>query len=356
MRILYGANSQGQGHLSKAAVLIPLLEARGHDVRLITSGPPPAAGYRFRWSRHLTGLPYVVENGQTEYGRTVRLWIRTLPQFWQSLQRVRKLVQSFQPDLIISDFEPLTASPLIAPTCEVICISRQVALSDRHIPLPETALLERKLTRSAIRLFTCGADRLYGYHYQPASYRCVPPVLRPEIRTARPVDGEHLLVYCHFEDATRLIDWATSRRQSVRAYGFSSMPRGRQGYVDFRPSSRAGMLDDLRTARGVITNAGLTTPVEAFLLGKPTLVIPIPNQWEQVVNAYHQAEARIAVASEDWDFDLIYDVPPPTLNHPLQHWLRTSPERLLDHLLQEQASPTAATAQPPIATLGRAAA
>lgn len=26
MRILYGANSQGQGHFSKAAVLVPLLK------------------------------------------------------------------------------------------------------------------------------------------------------------------------------------------------------------------------------------------------------------------------------------------------------------------------------------------
>lgn len=335
MRILYGANSQGQGHLSKAAVLIPLLEARGHQVRLITSGPPLAAGYKFGWHRHLAGLPYVVTQGQTDYGGTVRQWLRGLPAVWRSLQRVRKLVRSFQPDLIVSDFEPLTASPLIGPNCEVICLSRQVALFDRSVPLPETAHLERKLTRTAIRLFTAGADRLYGYHYEPASYRCVPPVLRPELRTARPVEGDHLLVYCHFEDAERLIAWAASRRQPVRAYGFAKMPRGKAGYVEFRPSSRTGMLEDLRTAKGVITNAGLTTPVEAFLLGKPTLVVPIQSQWEQVVNAYHQDACRIAVASDDWDFDRIYDVPPPTLNHPLQGWLRTSPEMLLSHLLRE---------------------
>lgn len=335
MRILYGANSQGQGHLSKAAVLIPLLEQRGHDVRLITSGPKPNAGYHFRWHRHLTGLPYIVDQGRTDYGKTFRSWVRQLPLFMASLNRVRKLVQTFQPELILSDFEPLTASPLIGPNCEVLAVSRQVTLFDRAVPLPETQLLERKLTRTAIRLFTCGADRLYGYHYEPTSFRSVPPVVRPEILQARPEEGEHILVYCHFEDAEALMQWAAARRQRVRAYGFASMPRGQQGWVDFRPSSREGMLNDLRTAKAVITNAGLTTPVEAFLLGKPTLVVPITSQWEQVVNAFHQSQAGIADACETWDFDRIFDVAPPTLNHPLSGWLRTSPDVILDHLLDE---------------------
>jgi len=335
MRILYGANSQGQGHLSKAAVLIPLLEQRGHDVRLITSGPKPAAGYPFRWHRHLTGLPYIVDQGRTDYGKTFRSWVRQLPAFMASLNRVRKLVQTFQPELILSDFEPLTASPLIGPNCEVIAISRQVTLFDRAIPLPESQHLERKLTRTAIRLFTCGADRMYGYHFEPTSFRCVPPVIRPDILRARPSAGEHLLVYCHFENAEALLQWAASRQQPVRAYGFAHMPRGLQGWVDFRPASRTGMLEDLRTAKAVITNAGLTTPVEAFLLGKPVLVVPIASQWEQVVNAFHQSQAGIAEASETWDFDRIFEVVPPTLNHPLSSWLRTSPEVILDHLLDE---------------------
>ncbi|MBI1348058.1 hypothetical protein GC163_17430 [bacterium] len=335
MRILYGANSQGQGHLSKAAVLIPLLEQRGHEVRLVTSGPQPTGDYTFRWHRHLTGLPYIVEQGRTDYGKTFRSWLRNFPAFMTSLNRVRKLVQTFQPELILSDFEPITASPLIGPHCEVIAISRQVTLFDRAVPLPESQVLEKKLTRTAIRLFTCGADRLYGYHFEPASFRCVPPVLRPEILQARPEQGDHILVYCHFEDAAALMAWAASRRQPVRAYGFSQMPRGRHGWVEFRPASRTGMLHDLRTAKAVITNAGLTTPVEAFLLGKPTLVVPIASQWEQVVNAFHQSEARIAEACDTWDFDRIFDVPPPTLNHPLSGWLRTSPEVILDHLLDE---------------------
>ncbi|WLD12383.1 glycosyltransferase family protein [Planctellipticum variicoloris] len=340
MRILYGANSQGQGHFSKAAVLVPLLEARGHDVRVVSSGPTPPEGYRFSWHRHFYGLPYAVSDGRTDYGLTIRRWVRDLPKLFGSFAKVRRLVQEFEPELILSDFEPLTASPLLGARCEVICISRQVALSDRAISVPDCAALDMRLTRTAVRLFTCGADRTYGYHYEPASFRCVPPVLRPEIFSARPLDGEHLLVYCHFDDARALIDWAADRRQPVRAYGFPQVPRGRQGFVEFRPPSRTGMLDDLRTARAVVTNAGLTTPIEAFLLGKPVCVTPIRNQWEQVVNAYHLHEAGLATHCETWDFDRALETPPRSVNHPLLPWLRTAPDAILDHILDERPAAT----------------
>jgi len=333
MRILYGVNSQGQGHFSKAAVLVPLLEARGHEVRVISSGPQPAEGYCFRWHRHFAGLPYLVTSGKTDYGRTFRHWLRQLPEFWQSANAVRRIVQSFRPELILSDFEPLTASPLIGPTCEVVCLSRQVALFDRDIPLPADLPWERKLTRTVIRLFTSGADRLYGFHYEPLSFRCLPPVLRPELFRVRPERGDHILVYCHFDDAEALVKWANSRRQRVLAYGYRSTPRGKQGLVEFREPSRMGMLEDLRTAKAVVTNAGLTTPIEAFLMKKPVCVAPIPGQWEQIVNAFHLQEAGLAEWHREFDFDRVLEVPPPG-DHPLRWWLSTHPDAVLDRVLE----------------------
>lgn len=96
-------------------------------------------GYRFTWHRHFHGLPYAVNDGRTDYGMTIRRWVRDLPKLCGSFANVRRLVQEFEPELIISDFEPLTASPLLGARCEVICISRQVALSDRAIEFPTHA-------------------------------------------------------------------------------------------------------------------------------------------------------------------------------------------------------------------------
>lgn len=352
MRILYGAFAQGHGHFSKAAVLVPLLQARSHDVRVVSSGwREPPAGYHFSWHRHFPGLSYAVSKGQTDFSKTILKWLREVPAVFSHLCKIRNLVREFEPDIVISDFEPLTASPFIEPKCEVVALSRQVTLFDRSIPLPEEMAFERRMTRSAIRLFTAGADRLYGYHYEPASFRCVPPIIRSELRQLVPVDGEHLLVYNHYhtvDDGSpeTLIGWAKRNRQPVIAYGFPEIERGRHGPVEFRSPHRTRMLEDMSTARAVITSAGLTTPLEAFLLGKPVIAVPMPNQWEQLVNAFHLHRAGLAHWSNTWNYDLLVNLPAPEKDHPLAGWLKTTPEAILDHILTGSATGEGSTDTP----------
>jgi uncharacterized protein (TIGR00661 family) len=337
MRIVYGCNSQGQGHLGKAAVLAPLLEARGDDVRVISSGPTPPANYQFTWHQHLAGLEYAIENGHADVGRTLRNWLQSSPALLRSLRTLRRMIDEFQPELIISDFEPLTASPLLDPPCEVVSVCRQVTLLDPAVDTPAPTSVHAKLVRTMIRLFTLGADRKHGYHYAPDSFRCLPPIIRPELFSLRPTVGDHILVYNHSfvldGEADRLIAWASDRRIAVRAYGFEEIPRGHAGYVRFQPSSRQQMLLDLATSRGVLTTAGLTTPAEGFLLGKPVCVVPLPDQWEQQANAIHLENAGMAVSSDHWDYDRVLETPIPAEDHPGRRWLATDAGTVLDVIL-----------------------
>jgi len=354
MRILYGAFAQGQGHFSKASVLVPLLEQRGHEVFVVSSGgKTPPAGYHFPRHRHFPALSYAVSEGRIDYKKSFAKWVREIPTVFGHLWKLRRLVRDYQPELIISDFEPLSASPFIEPNCPVIALSRQVALFDRAVALPDEMAWERKLTRSVIRLFTAGADRLFGYHYEPTSFRCVPPIIRADLKTISSERREHIFVYNHYHTVDDgapevLIDWARRNNQPIVAYGFPEVERGRIGNVDFRPPSRA-MLNDMATSRAVITSAGMTTPVEGFLLNKPVVVVPMPGQWEQLVNAFHLDNAGLARWSKTWDYDRLLQTPPPDADHRLLTWLNTPVERILDHVLNESpedAKPTDTAPEP----------
>jgi uncharacterized protein (TIGR00661 family) len=206
------------------------------------------------------------------------------------------------------------------------------------VALPEQAQFERKLTRSVIRVFTAGADRVFGYHYTPASHRCLPPVLRPEVSRLRAEPGGHLLVYNqgHTADgggASELTRWAWRNQRRVRAYGFPEAERGTHGLVTFCPASRSSFLEDLRTARAVLTMAGFTTAVEAFVLRKPVAVVPLRGQWEQQVNAFHLDQAGLAAQFSQWDYDRLLDLEATAEGHPLRDWLTVSPEQVLDFVL-----------------------
>jgi hypothetical protein len=213
-----------------------------------------------------------------------------------------------------------------------------MALWDPQIALPPGMYWERKITRTVIQIFSAGADRRYGYHYAPATQRCIPLVIRPELANVRVCHGDFLVVYNVYQtsdggSAQSLIEWAKKRRIHVRAYGFPQMERGLCGPVDFKPPSRDGILNDIAGSRGVITTAGLTTAIEGFLLGKPVCVVPIPGLWEQYVNAFHLQELGLATWCKTWDYDQLVETPPPAASHPLLKWLTIPVERVVAHVL-----------------------
>lgn len=339
MRIIYGCNTQGQGHLSKAAALVPILRGWGHDVYVVSSGPDTLQGYAFEKHLHVPGLEYVIKDGQTDYQATAAKWARSIPKMVGSLLKVKSLVRSFRPEAIVSDFEPFTASPMLGADCLVTSVSRQVTLCDPEIPSPEGMDFDRRLARTTIRLFLLGSDRQYGYHYEPTTWRSLPPIIRPELASVTPSVGEHLFVYnfhhCHLQRADELVAWANSRKQLVKCYGFmKEKPRGWEGMVEFCKPGRDELLFDLACARAVITTAGFTLPIESYLFAKPTSVVPIPNQWEQLTNAFHLENAGMSKHLIDWDYDAAMRVPLPVENEGLRVWLRTPAEVVLRQILR----------------------
>ena len=71
----------------------------------------------------------------------------------------------------------------------------------------------------------------------------------------------------------------------IRAYGFEV--NGQRGGVTYKATTTAGVLDDLAGCAGVIMSAGHSLACECLHLEKPMLLIPIAQQYEQAVNAYH---------------------------------------------------------------------
>ncbi len=338
MRIVYGCNTQGQGHLSKAAALVPILSQWGHEVWVVSSGASLVSGYRFEHHLHVPGLEYVITDGQTDYQATAVSWGLGLPRMMSSLMRVRKLVREFKPELILSDFEPFSASPMLGADCPVVSVSRQVTLCDPEIASPEGLDFDRRLARSTIRLFLMGADRQYGYHYQPTTWRCLPPIIRPELAEVVPSEGDYLFVYnfhhCSVGRADELVRWSERRQTPVKVFGFmKEKKRGVEGLVEFCEPGRDALLTALAGARSVITTAGFTLPIESYLLGKPTVVVPIPGQWEQLTNAFHLEEAGMSCHRIDWDYETAINLSKPEQNDRLRCWLETPAEIVLEQIL-----------------------
>jgi uncharacterized protein (TIGR00661 family) len=64
-------------------------------------------------------------------------------------------------------------------------------------------------------------------------------------------------------------------------------------------------VDDLASARAVVSNGGLSLIGEAVYLGKPIFSVPVRNQYEQILNARYLEELGYGLAAERIEADVL---------------------------------------------------
>ncbi len=292
MRIVYGVQSTGRGHLARFAALKPWFDADGHEMLVIISGrhdPPSFFLDAVGTSRHerMSGFEMADDGmGGISKRKTASSFVGGMPGLLKSLRQGHKLITQFAPDFIISDFDPITGSPLVAPSVFKVGVGNW-AMSRRHhlSPLPGERL-DRFNTNLAIKLCSSGVDVILSCHFYPHDSSCLPPILRPEIEQLSPSDDGHVLVYHSFPGRLDPILSYAERHQEreILIYGYNQPSPGTPANVHF--VSEAGrFLQDLTSCYAYVGTAGFQTICEAFFLGKRIVVQPIEGHYEQKWNA-----------------------------------------------------------------------
>ncbi len=305
MRVLYGVNGEGMGHATRSEVVIDSLMGR-HDVRVVTSGAALRhLSERLPRVEEVFGYSFAMGEGQIQRWQTVllnvRLARRELP---ETLRHWISLVDDWKPQVVISDFEPLsglyarwTRTPLLAvDNINMIdrCRHDREILGDER----EDYLVARAVTRSMVP--GAGEYIVTTFFRPPLARRnttLVPPIVRPEIARASASYGDHLVVYSSGEK--RLLDALHASGARCIVYGMRGGPdqATADGNLEFKPPSNHGFVEDLRTARGVIAGGGFSLLSEAVYLGKPVLSIPLRGQFEQLMNARYLARLGYGICA-----------------------------------------------------------
>ena len=105
MKILYGINATGNGHISRARIIIAELKKRGHDISCIISGRNDDRLYdvgEFKPFVLKKGFTFSKKGGRIKYLRT--FFNIDLIQFVKDIKSIDE-----QFDLVITDFEPVSA-------------------------------------------------------------------------------------------------------------------------------------------------------------------------------------------------------------------------------------------------------
>lgn len=297
MRILYGVVGEGMGHATRSRVLLEHL-TQHHEVHIVVSGR--AKDYlakRFENVHNIWGLSIQYEENAVKKWQTLLQNVKGAITGWpQNVRAYFDLVQKFEPDVVVSDFESF--SYLFARNHFLPCISvdnMQVVNRCKHDPsllagYEDAFEMSRSIVKS--KLPGCFHYLVTTFFYPPVRKErttLLPSILRPDVLAARSEPGEHLLVYQTSTSNSQLVEALKATGRECRVYGLRRDLKEEvvEGNLRFRPFSEAGFIDDLRTAKAVVAGGGYTLMSEAVYLRKPMLSLPVGGQFEQVLNALY---------------------------------------------------------------------
>ncbi|OYQ45554.1 glycosyl transferase [Flavobacterium cyanobacteriorum] len=276
MKILYAIQGTGNGHLSRALDIIPYLQQHG-KVDIVVSGIQGDLKLPFEVKYPLRGLSFIFgKNGGVDMWKTLK---RTnLRKFVKSVRQLP--VENY--DLVINDFEPVTAWACYFKNKPCIALSHQAAVLNPAYPPAEST---DKMGRLILQQYAPSTEA-YGFHFSGNGTTIFTPVIRGQVRGQQVTNEGHYTVYLPAYDDAKLIK-RLSEYPEVNWDVFSKHNKKMLvvNNITVQPINNEEFTASMASSAGVLCGAGFETPAEALYLGKKLLVIPMKNQYEQQLNA-----------------------------------------------------------------------
>ena len=276
MKILYAIQGTGNGHITVAREVLPILKRRA-EVDVLVSGTQVDVDLDSEIKYRLHGMSFVFgKKGGIDYLETYRK--SRIKQLFHEIQQLP--VEEY--DLVISDFEPVSAWACYLKNKPCIGFSHQAAVVNKKTPQPG----KKDLVGRAVLKYYAPVSHRYGFHYIPYDHNIFTPVIRSEIRKLEVSNNGHYTVYLPSYSDKKIIS-LLSHFPKIKWQVFSKhgSEQYESGNISFGPVHNGCFIKSLVSAEGVLCNAGFQTPAEAIFLKKKLMVIPMKGQFEQHCNA-----------------------------------------------------------------------
>jgi uncharacterized protein (TIGR00661 family) len=303
MKILFGIQATGNGHLSRATELYNLLKQNPavEQIDVLVSGDNSKIDVPFEIKYHFKGISF-------SYGKGGK--INVLKSFLKAniLSCIKGIlaVRFHKYDLIISDYEPISVWGAKLRGIHTVGLGNIFSATSKQFPKMSGS---HRITKLFTKIF-CPVDQKVAMHYHKFDDFIFSPIIRSEIRDAKVTHGDFTLVYLLSYTQEQLVEFFTQPMFAEKKFViYTNTDQGFAHHnIEVKPLNTANFTKDICHCSGVITAGGFQTTAEALYLGKKLLCIPIKKQYEQQCNARVLQELGISVSK---DLDTLYTA----------HWL-----------------------------------
>jgi len=328
MTYLFFVQGEGRGHMTQALTLKGKLENRGHQVLAVVVGTDKKTETP-SFFREQVNIPlFRIDSPNfvvAKDGRGIKIMaslaqtIGHLASYLKSLKTIKKIINDFNPDALVSFYEPLAGNyyRFSGDKRPMFCIGHQYFLEHPSFHFPPGDRLSKfslkfynhfAAPRRSVKIllsFTAEKDIP-----TKKSFVC-PPLLRPMVRQQNPTQNDFLLVYMlNAGYGPEIINWSRLN-PGTKIEAFWNKP-GEEitSFSDnliFHRLNAEKFINRLATCRAFASTAGFESIAEAAYLQKDILMVPTAGHFEQKCNAVDAARAGLAIMSENFNLSLLTD-------------------------------------------------
>lgn len=272
MKILYGIQLNGNGHITRSIELINKLKSIGYKVDVICSGNNSSLEIPFQHKR-FDGLSiFCNDSGSIDWRKTIKN------------SNIIKLIKDSMLDvsgydLVISDFEPVSAWSAKRCGVKSIGIANQYSLISENTPKVKGLFSLRFIRNFA------PCDEYIALSYKKFDDFIYQPFISDYFLNSRVNDNKFFLIYL----PSYKLDYILSQLSEFSQYKWKVYSNEehliKSKNIKVIKLNKEKFQKDLTNCSGIITASGFSTTSEALILNKKLWSIPIQNQYEQLSNS-----------------------------------------------------------------------
>jgi uncharacterized protein (TIGR00661 family) len=344
-RFIFTVQGEGRGHLTQAISMTQIAQEAGHEVVGYALGAIEGRKIPSFITEFIGEIPIIQNespsinygNGKSvKLGKTAMQGFTKFGTYWKSASKLGDFIEKLQPDGIVNFYESITGIYNLKTGSKIPCMSigHQYLLLNKNFESVSEKALDRFLLNINTKITAIGSKKLLGLSFRPIpndpkrNIITVPPLLRQEVKSIQPQAGENWLVYLtHYRLADEIMAWS-EKHPEVKLDCFWDNPTRKTEYaysesLTFHPIDAEKYLEKMTHCAGLISTAGFESVAEAMYLGKPVMMVPVPNHIEQMINAHDGELSGAGVKASNFNLDIFHAYLPKhtSVQSSYQHWV-----------------------------------
>ena len=315
MKILFGVQTEGNGHITQCIATKQYLQSQGIEVTTAF-----AAKKKRGLSKYFTdefnvvdydGFDFVFDNvGRVVIWKTILNNTFELPRLIVSFIKICSIIQKEKPDAIFNYYEPLVGlTALFFKNIKYVSFGHQYAMDSAIYPRINGYIVQ-KLFLSIINKITSIRAKIVAlsyYEFNDTTMIVSPPILRAESYSISDKKEDFVLVYLMNEDMLPQLISQAKKYPDINIQCFTKLTKQYDELPNLKLFNLDGKLfqEKMKVCKAVVCSGGFETSAEAIYQNKPLLMIPMPNHYEQHANCNDAYLNSYAIYSESIDLSKI---------------------------------------------------